>query len=383
LPFLDLSEHDVRTVSLDWFEDSGKDYRPALERFRTLAAGVLLLRLSAWDQRAPDSSVASLTIDDILRKVSTRTLPRWTIDERLASHVNSADIPADHELFELAGGHDADLYLDAEFQTEFPSDRASASASSITYRGYLRSQGHGETHEISEAGRRQDNAEFRKRMVAAYLSICDRMRWEPIYCGWEEVLQLSDLCIRDFIWQFRELWRECDASSGSRFLDTAISPDAQSRALKAAASKKVAFSRKYLTVSPARTRRLVEGLAILTRELQASHLDPSVLASPERGIFVSKAAHGFGAEAEAFALVTDAARQGYLRLLSVNSASLSFRVHRCMAPLAGFSYRRPQYSIQLKPGDMLALSRCPDETSLRNLVTKLIQPEDSQMSLFD
>ncbi len=369
LPFLDLSEHDVRTMSLDWFEDNAKDYTRALDRFERLAGGVLEMRLRAWDEaQGLDEWAPRLTHEQVVLQVKQRVLPRLDIDGRLNLHLDGADLPLDHAIFEAA--------------RVAPGEEASRDVS-LSYKAYLRHAGHGESHGSSGEARRQDNAEFRKRMIAAYLSICELMNWEPIYCGWDEILQLSDLCIRDFIWQMRELWREANPVSGAKFLEHSISVTAQSHALKRASNKKVAFSRKYLTVSPARTRRLVEGLAILTRELQANHRDRSTLASPERGDFVlNRSVPTGGSSEEIISLITDAARQGYLKIVDSSEVGMTFRVHRCLAPLAGFSYRRPQYSFRIRPREVIDLSEAKTEAELRHIVALVADPSHDQISLF-
>lgn len=234
--------------------------------------------------------------------------------------------------------------------------------------------------------RGQHSAEIRKKIVAAYLSVCSELRTDPWYASADMVIQLADGCVRDFLWQMDELWEEVGADV-RRFVDRRISDERQDRALKRASEQKMARIAGLVLTEPRRAERLVDGLASLTAELQRPRKEfaeagAAHLRSPEPGYWVLPDIEGRNTPFSErdqddlpgiYRLVRDAAEAGYLRMESRSHVRWRFRVHTSLAPHYGFSYRGAQYEVKLGANDLLEFCEAAREPQRKRVVAALYQ----------
>ncbi len=223
-------------------------------------------------------------------------------------------------------------------------------------------------------------ADYRKKMVAAYLSICHELGVRPIYASGTMVLRMSDHCIRDYIWQMRAILSRYLAADGATvegFLHAAIPPELQDESLRASSDAKFGAALGWLDTRPQETKRLVEGLARLTADLQTRSSSGRHLGTTERGIFIlAKAQASLFPEEElpVFDMIRDAAAKAYLRLLKEDDSAIRFRVHASLAPAFGFSYRGAYYGVHIDAHDLLELAKAPQpdlERRVQNLAERL------------
>jgi hypothetical protein len=196
--------------------------------------------------------------------------------------------------------------------------------------------------------RKQESAELRKRIVAAYLSICNDINAEPRYASAEILLQTSDNCVRDFLGQLHEIFETANVPL-PLFLERTIDVKAQDRAIKKASQKKYESLPMFGVNNPVETLGLVDGLSKLTALLQKRSATARHLKSSERGLFVID----FGSipqegPSQLLRSLREAAEAGFLRLRSANTNPLVFRVHTSLAPKYGFSYRGAYYETSLE-----------------------------------
>lgn len=222
--------------------------------------------------------------------------------------------------------------------------------------------------------RQQDSAELRKRMVAAYLAICDENHWTPLFAGHHVVYNLSTNCIRDFLDELRYLYMETGVGDDVRRFMTlkALSPDKQSAALLRASDNKRAAIPSEVPHYGTQVRNLLATLGDLCHELQMNWRRPETLRSPERGKFTIIA----GQSSEAFTLcqryVQHAIDGGAIRLLNYEPDRVSFGLHRLLAPAFGFSYRRPQYEVRLNAPQLLQCIEAVDSRALERAINDLV-----------
>ena len=387
-----LSEHDVRTLRLDWLDERSSEYLRCAHRFHELAVAVVDQRIAHWSRRHDglEMDLGSERTDSNLRDV---VLQAFSVDQRLDFHLASSDLAGPAEVYSRAlgvggasaasAGPSSEPDEDAVVEYEFPSLAAGQSrvppdgGSVMSYQHYVES-----TLTLTALDRKDRSAQIRKRMFAAYLRICRSLDWTPLYGGWNEVLHLSDLCVRDLIWNMHELWEASDPPTAQHFVSRPIPLGVQSLALTKASDKKLTFARKYFSVSPSATLRLVDLLARMSYELQSDPRDPRSLSTPERGSFKIRVPHQSDPSLELMVLLEDAVRAGYLRLVKRSTEEWELRVHRGRAPKYGFSHRRPQYSVRLDPDALLMAARERDPLSVQK-IRNLVPSWSGQTSLFD
>jgi hypothetical protein len=223
--------------------------------------------------------------------------------------------------------------------------------------------------------RKQASQSIRKQMVAAYLTLCKEYRVKPSYASADMVLQISDGCIRDFLWQMDELFTESGCSA-EQFLGSTVPFEAQAPALRRAADNKMKLFGEEPTPDRREAGRLVEGLAEVTALIQSTGRSFAQIRSPERGIFrysLAESKRDSNTVARNVAMIRDAAEWGYLRLLSTSSSlELRFRVHASLAPKYGFSYRGAYYdACQLTDDDIDAFRFAATEQQRKRVVDAL------------
>jgi len=221
--------------------------------------------------------------------------------------------------------------------------------------------------------RKQDSAELRKRIVAAYLGICAEVRAEPRYASADVVLQTSDNCVRDFLAQLDEIFQVADLPI-ERFVNAAIDSDLQDRALKSASQKKYQSLPGFGVNNPHETRALVDALAKLTALLQSKSPTNRHLKSSERGRFSVSMAHAHGDAPESLIRsLREAAEAGFLRFFGSTVEPMSFRVHTSLAPKYGFSYRGAYYEVPLDWRALDRIRRLKNPEELQKMIDSLYQ----------
>jgi Cdc6-like AAA superfamily ATPase len=212
--------------------------------------------------------------------------------------------------------------------------------------------------------RRQDSAEIRKRMVAAYLCACAEMKRDrPKYASSRMVFQMSDKCIRDYLNQMDAIYQE--AAMGTQdFCSSRIPSDVQDAALFEASKRKKDAIRAADVGSPIETLRLIDALGQLTKLLQTNTRNGKSLRLSEMGLFSLDLTSRTEDLEEALRLVIDASEAGFLKIRKATEEALQFRVHCSLAAAYGFSYRGAYYSCPLRLRDLQDLYRETDSSRL-------------------
>lgn len=218
--------------------------------------------------------------------------------------------------------------------------------------------------------RSQESREIRKKMVAAYLSICAELKTEVKYAFSEMVLQMSDKCIRDFLCQVDEIFKET-ALALERFVKTKIPVIVQNKALTRASLKKKESISKSQVTAPMEIGRIVDGLARLTAIVQSSPKDKA-LRSSERGRFtINASTRNQSTYSDTFHLIQEACEAGFLKMISNEGNKWCFRVHTSLAAYYGFSYRGAYYDTILNVADIESLRITKDPESFKENIIRL------------
>lgn len=234
--------------------------------------------------------------------------------------------------------------------------------------------------------RKQESAELRKKLVAAYLSICNDINAEPRYASAEILLQVSDKCVRDYLGQLHEIYQIAGMSL-PKFLEGPIDVRTQDRAIKSASRKKYESLPLFGVNSPAETLAVVDGLSKLTSQLQKKSPTDRHLKSSERGLFVvnfgSPPVDGSG---QLLRSVREAAEAGFLRVRNASTNPLVFRVHTSLSPKYGFSYRGAYYQTPLDWHFLDRLRRVKETSEIDSAVDEMynsiegVHPQDDLFS---
>lgn len=216
--------------------------------------------------------------------------------------------------------------------------------------------------------RRQDSAELRKRIVAAYLSICHELGADVRYASAEMLLQMSDKCIRDFLSQVEEVFRQ-KGSSLAEFLVQTISRSDQDSALKRASRNKKESLPKSGVRAPIETGRIVDALAKITAIVQSRGRGHQHLLSSERGLFEVQCEPSI--EQSVLVQLVDSAEAGFLKIILAEGRTRKFRVHTSLAAAYGFSYRGAYYATRLPLSDIARIAKTDDPNDLTSLVAEI------------
>ena len=235
--------------------------------------------------------------------------------------------------------------------------------------------------------RRQESIQYRKKMVAAYLSICHEYKVKSVlYASADMVLSISDNCVRDFLSQLDHLFIE-SGHNLPRFLKGEIKWDVQARAFRKASETKRDSIPDSGVLSPVEIGRIVKALARITATIQSSSEDNRHLRSTERGLFqLSSKEHEAEELSQANELIQDAADAGFLHVKGHANEIKSFCVHASLSPAYGFSYRGAYYPVNIDLTDFNILRAAKTDEALckasDNISTKISrQLGDSDMPL--
>ena len=217
--------------------------------------------------------------------------------------------------------------------------------------------------------RTQESKEIRKRMVAAYLSICKEFNTPPLYAYSYMVYRISDISIRDYIWQLDEIFKEANLPL-EEFINAKISVEQQDKGIKRASLKKL----HSIESSEVKTRdpveKLVIGLGNITEIIQTKSADISHLRSSERGIFgVLKES----CDGETIDLIQQSSDAGFIKILESNDATLRFRVHNSLSAEFGFSYRGAYYDTNIKSSQLKILLEANNRVDLEERAKEIAE----------
>lgn len=235
--------------------------------------------------------------------------------------------------------------------------------------------------------RRIESTQYRKKFVAAFLSICRELKVRHVpYASADVVFGTSDNCVRDFLSQVDHLLRE-SGKQLEAFLGTEMNWESQSRAIRRASEEKADSIPTSGVLSPVETGRVVKGLAIVTAAIQSSSSDKRHLRSTERGWFAISSKSDPSAIRHALALVHDAADAGFLRIGREGELLGHFRVHASLAPAFNFSYRGAYYPVVLTLDEFNALRNAETDDRLDKVASaiadRMSKQPDPQLPLFE
>lgn len=323
------------------FRDDVSDNRSG--SFRELTEGVATLRVrqSLGDSQAKvdlDAMLGKRDIDGILVEIlrlSDKSAAKDLLDAAAANHSGEGPLPVRQTW--------------------------------LQQRGLDREAGH------DGLERRRLSSGRRRSGFMVLLSVCSHLKLKPRYASAEMLLSLSDGCVRDFLWQMDELFKACGLEL-AQFLAAKVSIDRQHRALLAASKKKASGIEEWLVVAPDSGRRVVEGLAMLTAELQQLRAYDDPLEA-EPGLFELV---GDGAVAEqAKAYVRDASEAGYLKVIG-EPPTEHVRIHLSLAPTFDASYRGGYRLSRLKVDEVAAFAEAADDKELGQLARQTAKRIASQ-----
>ena len=267
------------------------------------------------------------------------------------------------------------------FAAESPVRMKSKAGELPIYQAYLAEQLHLATTEAGSRAeeRRQESEQYRKKMVAAYLSICRLLKVRRIpFASAEMVIQTSDNCVRDFLSQLDHLFRESGLDLRS-FLNAELSWEIQANAIRAASYEKRDSIPESGVLAPVETGRLIKGLATITAAIQVASDDGRHLRSTERGLFRLAATEGRAGDVEnALTLIRDAADAGFLRLYKQGDDIKHFRVHASLAPAYGFSYRGAYYEVRIDLVDFKSVQSAKTPDDLRRITNLIVGKIEKQ-----
>ena len=221
---------------------------------------------------------------------------------------------------------------------------------------------------LPKAKREQASREFRKKFVAAFLSICRELDRRKIPFAYSNmVFGISDNCVRDYLSQMHHIFEHAGLPV-KEFLSRGVRWKQQNDAIhKASDEKRDSINTGEELSNPERVRRLTVALGELTAILQQGESNKTNhLRSSERGVFHFGAPISTeGTDHVIYKILKDASDAGFLRLKQDGKKIVTFKVHASMAPAFGFSYRGAYYSVALKKQDILDIL---DTTKPKELV---------------
>lgn len=361
-----LQEADRDLIALDDMSD---------KQFIDLAEGVARIRIEKKLERR-------------MARFKTRAvLGSLSINNLLLEVINSSAAPESKRLLRRAQEF-------SEFFRNVPddSDEDSSTTAPPIFQAYLIDRLNLELHGPDSERwkkRKQQSAELRKRMVAAYLSICKELRRQgPKYASADMVIQMSDKCIRDYLNQMDAIFEEANMSV-SDFCEAHIDSNKQDAALRAASNRKKDAIPKSEVGSPLETLRLIDALGRLTarvQTLQTTTARNRALITSELGLFVIDVSQQSTELYDTMRLVIEASEAGFLKIRKLTNKIMEFRVHCSLAAAYGFSYRGAYYPCPLKLRDILTLYEDTDNERRSDFIASLgdrLLNEPLSLNLFE
>lgn len=352
VPNLTIQKADCRLQNIDNMEDG---------IFRDLATGVATVRV----RRGLNDPLATFDIDRILGPLDVNGLLQDILEKSVRPEAKSllrrARELAKHPFF-----------LDRDDVSEMESEAVDHDRHAPPiYQAYLIQKLDLELPSPDKPDwerRRQDSAELRKRIVAAYLSICHELGADVRYASAEMLLQMSDKCVRDFLSQVEEVFRQKDVSLAV-FLVRTVSRANQDIALKRASRNKKESLPKSGVRAPNETGRIVDALARITAIVQSHGRGNGHLRSSERGLFEVQCEAP--TEQQTLDYLLEAAEAGFLKFIVTEGSMRKFRVHTSLAAAYGFSYRGAYYTTRLTLSEISRIAKTDDPNMLTPLATEI------------
>lgn len=387
IPGLTLQNADCELVDLTEFLNRA--------RFKELAQGVATARvrhrLNSEDAVVQvDTIFGTYGINDLLERILGAS-----VSPRAKALLEAAALLREEPFVASESGmpeDDSELSDDgAPSEAEEESTRSDAARDSghvalPIYQAYLIDKLRIEIPRPNEATwlrRRQSSAQLRKRMVAAYLSICTDLNTDVRYASSTMLMELCDLCIRDFL-DFLEGVHLATGVGVREFVERQVAIELQSEALVAVSEAKSAATRARGVRSPREAESVVRGLARVTQLLQSQSENGEHLRSSERGKFVLPTDRFDAPNDPTAQVIRDACEAGFLRMIKSASDFVTFRVHTSLAPAFKFSYRGAYYDAPVSWADIDLLRRSESEADVE-IVAKRIATRlagEQNLSLF-
>jgi hypothetical protein len=351
-----LQEADRDLITLDDMKD---------KEFRELVEGVTTVRIRAL---LNDHGIG-FALENVLGPLDINGLLAMILED------SSSELAA--ELLRLAQKYRALIQQDERESSGKPKRHRGQRAPLPIYQAYIMDRLHLAAAPRSGRQRRRDeSADIRKKMVAAYLSICSELRTNVQYASADMVLQMSDKCVRDFLAQMDKIFSHSGADL-AKFVNGTVPLKTQAAALRDASERKRDTLPSQVARAPAETQRIIIALATITAHIQSHGPNWRHLMLSERGRFVLKTRPEDRADPEklrVMELLVEAAEAGYLRMLSLTDAELVFRVHTSLAAAYEFSYRGAYAPTRISFAELNRLRQLPtDEDSFRNSVMTLAE----------
>lgn len=370
LPHLSVQDADCNVIDLSTFLTAG--------RFRELAEGVASARVARVLTKNSlvdlDAMLGTFRVNDLLEHVLTES-----VSPQAKALLESARHLQREPFFQNSEAEDVD-----EIDGEDAEPRGHKTLP--IYQAYLISRLQLDIPAPADPKwrrRRQESGELRKRMIAAYLSICSDLNTQVRYASARIVLRMSDMCIRDFLKFLNALHLASDLDI-DEFITREMHWRDQHEALLAASQEKSRSIRGEDLRAPRETEAVVNGLARLTHLLQTQSENGAHLRTSERGIFTLPVERWRATDDRASQTVRDACNAGFLRFLAEDDAQVCFRVHTSLAPAFQFSYRGAYAPANLMWNDIetLAARRKDDDLAkiAENISRRITKSEN--LSLF-
>ncbi|MCD0458138.1 ORC-CDC6 family AAA ATPase [Roseiconus lacunae] len=201
--------------------------------------------------------------------------------------------------------------------------------------------------------RRVESAGYRKKFVAAYLSLLNDLNMDVRYAFSDMLMQLSDKCVRDFLSQMNAVFEAANQNI-IEFLHGTVDWRVQNRGIHAASQDKRNSFDSALCVAGAEW--LVDGLGYTTAHLQSC--SARRLRSPELGRFIiRKKRDPTEEDGQLNEAIMDAVMSGFLRTVDdekVSGEAWILQLHTSLAPHYGFSYRGAMYNCEVKRAELIS-----------------------------
>lgn len=345
--------------------------------FRQLAEGVLSVRI----KHCYPSYTSTLRLSELLGTININELLRSILEESIAGYAKKLLEEAKHNtsdpFFREAnwGFNDTDPMMDEDslpiYQT-YVMRHLSYSAKDIAV--------------ATKTQKEQWRAEIRKRIVAAYLSICKELGTSPRYASAEMVLQLSDNCIRDLLLQMEGIYRECELEL-PRFVETRnINVKKQDKALHEVSSSKIDKLSKLGLSSSSKIKNLVWCFGEITNRLQVGTETAAALKTPEKGLFRIRYSATIKEEKELVDLIEEAAAAGFFVFKIKRPDEITFRIHCSLAPNFNISYRGAYAATSISLDKLLRLVPIMDsrlfQQELEKVINQIVLPGAEELPLF-
>ena len=355
LPNLTLADDDRQLLLLDEMDDV---------TFRTLGEGVASVRIQEIEK------------DPTLKFNTRRCFGKLKINELMLSILeNSVKVEAKRLLESATAKRREPFFEKEDIAVNDVQDNTEANNQDPPiYQVYLIEKLNLKMttpHDPHWIRRAQDSANIRKKMVAAYLSLCWDLRTEVRYSSADMILQMSDNCVRDFLRFVNEIFLESGLTL-RKFIEERIPNRIQDFGIKRASEQKRNSLKQSGVLAPTEVGRIIDALAEITQILQTQGPNNSQLVATERGLFVVDfPASGSEQSRKVVELLRDAAEAGFLRLLYTGTSSLKFRVHTSLAAVYGFSYRGAYYQTPLSIADIDQIRQCADHVEFKRAVKRI------------